>query len=111
LELQDGKEKIAVSLIQNISTCWNSSFAMLQHAYRLRPVIWPCIKCYPEFAALYITSDEWAAVDYLLQVLSPFNHWTLWMSKRYAITLHKLIKLYNDIFNHIEDIIGRLKGK
>ena len=84
---------------------------MLERAYRLRPYTSEWLKDYPEFQPLYTTDDEWRAVEYVLEVLVPFRYWTLWMSKRQTITLHRVISIYNEMFDHMEGAIHALKTK
>jgi hypothetical protein len=40
-----------------------------------------------------------------VEELRPFQYWTLWMAKRHTVTLHHIITLYNDIFDHIEGVM------
>jgi len=40
-----------------------------------------------------------------MEVLKPFQYWTLWMLKRHAVTLHHVITVFNDIFDHPDSII------
>ena len=111
LETQRGKELIAVTLILDVKTRWNSTLAMLERAYRLRPYIRCWLRQYPQFTSLYTTEEEWKAVEYVLQVLLPFRYWTLWMSKRQSITLHRVITIYNDMFDHMESVLKALAKK
>lgn len=84
---------------------------MLERAYRLRFYTEEWLECYPDFQPLYTTEDEWHAVEYVLEVLAPFRYWTLWMSKRHTVTLHRVISIYNEMFDHMEGAINVLKTK
>lgn len=86
---------------------------MLERAYRLRPYTrqWLSNDEFSGFRPLYTTEDEWQAVEYVLEVLTPFRYWTLWMSKRHTITLHRVISIYNEMFDHLEGAMRSLKGK
>jgi hypothetical protein len=108
---QKGKELIAVTLILDVKTRWNSTLAMVEKAYRLQPYMCLWLVDYPQFSPLFTTDEEWNAVEYVLQVLCPFRYWTLWMSKRHTITLHRVITIYNDMFDHMESVLKALAKK
>ena len=111
LEMQKGNEPIAVTLILDVKTRWNSTLAMLERAYRLKSyTCWWLIE-YPQYQGLFTTDDEWKAVEYVLQVLLPFRYWTLWMSKRKTITLHRVISIYNAMFDHMDSVLKALSKK
>lgn len=111
LETQRGKEAIAVTLILDVKTRWNSTLAMLERAYRLKAYTFCWLSQYPQYQPLFTTDDEWKAVEYVLQVLLPFRYWTLWMSKRRTITLHRVISIYNGIFDHLDSVLKALAKK
>jgi hypothetical protein len=113
IELQKGKELIACTLTLDVKTRWNSTLEMLERAYRLRDYTahWLKNPKYEEFRPLFTTDEEWRVVEYVLEVLRPFRYWTLWMSKRHSITLHRVIGIYNDMFDHMEGIITALSMK
>jgi len=47
-----------------------------------------------------------------MEVLRPFWYWTLWMTKRHTLTLHHVITVYHDMFNHMDGVMSALaKGK
>src|SRR5437588_13046825 len=87
LEIQKEAEQIAVTLILDVKTRWNSTLAMLERAYRLKTYTYRLLIQYPQYKSLFTTEKEWRAVEYVLQVPLPFRYWTLWMSKRQTITL------------------------
>jgi len=43
-----------------------------------------------------------------MEVLRPFRYWTLWMSKRHTVTLHCVIIVYNDMFDHMDGVMRAL---
>jgi hypothetical protein len=49
-----------------------------------------------------MTRDQWMILKYVMELLRPFRYWILWMSKRHSVTLHPVITVYNDIFDHID---------
>jgi hypothetical protein len=44
----------------------------------------------------------------VMEVLRPFRYWTLWMSKTHNVTLHHVIIVYYDIFDHMDGIMRAL---
>jgi len=60
---------------------------------------------YTDYRPLFTTQDEWTIVRYVMDVLRPFRYWTLWMSKRHTVTLHHVITVYNDLFDHIDGMM------
>src|ERR1700709_341837 len=82
LETQRGKELIAVTLILDVKTRWNSTLAMLERAYRLRPYIRCWLRQYPQFTSLYTSCDSRHPVLGVHVCEAGFRYWTLWMSKR-----------------------------
>jgi len=46
-----------------------------------------------------------------MEVLRPFWYWTLWMSKRQTVTLHHIITVYNDMFDHMHGAMWALAKK
>ena len=111
LEIQKGAEQIAVTLILDVKTRWNSTLAMLERAYRLKTYTYRWLIQYPQYKSLFTTEEEWRAVEYVLQVLLPFRYWTLWMSKRRTITLHRVIVIYNHMFDHMDSVLKALSKK
>jgi len=50
-------------------------------------------------------------VKYVIEVLRPFRYWSLWKSKRHTVTLHHVITVYNDMFDHIDGLMRALAKK
>lgn len=113
LDLQRGNEPVAVTLVLDVKTRWSSTLTMLERSYRLR---WYTRKFleqddYSNFRGLYLTDQEWKVVEYLMEILRPFRYWTMWMSMRRQITLHRVLYLYDDMLNHIDSVLKVLKNK
>jgi len=64
-----------------------------------------------EYCSLYTTGDEWTIIKYVMEVLRPFWYWTLWMLKRHTVTLHHVITVYDDMFDHIDGVLRALAKK
>jgi len=110
---QNAKVRIAVLPIMDVKTCWNSTLEFLECAYHLREFTreWLHNPKYSEYWPLFTTQDEWTIVRYVIEVLRPFWYWTLWMSKRHTFTLHQVITVYNDMFDHMAGVMRALAKK
>jgi len=113
IDCQKAKVRIAVLPIMDVETRWNSTLELLERANRLWEFTreWLQNPKYAEYWPLFTTQDEWTIVKYVMEVLRPFRYWTLWMSKRHTITLHQVITLYNDIFDHMDGVMRALAKK
>lgn len=115
LALQKGRELYAVCPILDVQTRWNSTLVMLQRAYRLKSYTAQWLQNLEpkdhHLRVLHTTPQEWVALEYLMTILEPMQYWTLAMSKRRDITLHLVITLYNDMFNHFDRVISTLSHK
>jgi len=113
IDCQEAKVRIAVFPIMDVKTRWNSTLELLEHAYRLREFTleWLQNPKYSEYRLLFTTHDEWTIVKYVMEVFRPFRYWTLWMSKRPTVTLHHVITVYNDMFDHMDGVMRALAKK
>jgi len=113
IDCQKAKVRIAVLPIIDVKTRWNSTLELLERAYRLREFTreWLQNPKYSEYRPLFTTQDEWTIVKYVMEVLRPFRYWTLWMSKRHTVTLHHIITVYNDMFDHMDGVMRALAKK
>jgi hypothetical protein len=96
--------------IQDVKTRWNSTFLMLRRAKRLRAI-------FPPFCAEYsceemlLDDEEWRQIDYLITITQPFFEYTTELSKTRDITTHLVFKVYNALFDHLENSIRQLQRK
>jgi hypothetical protein len=113
IDCQNAKVRNAVLPIMDVKTRWNSTLVLLERAYRLREFTreWLQHPKYTEYRPLFTTPDEWTIVKYVMEVLRPFRYWTLWMSKRHTVTLHHVITVYNDMFDHMDGVMVALAKK
>jgi hypothetical protein len=86
---------------------------LLERAYRLWEFTreWLQNPKYSEYRLLFTTQDEWTIVKYVVKVLRPFRYWTHWILKRNTVTLHHVITVYNDLFDHMDGMMRALARK
>ena len=113
IHCQKAKVCIEVLPIMDMKTRWNSTLELLERAYHLWEFTreWLQNTKYAEYRPIFTTQDEWKIVKYAMEVLRPFRYWTLWMSMRYTVTLHHVITVYNDMFDHMNGIMRALAKK
>jgi len=113
IHCQHAKVHIAVLLIMDVLTRWNSTVEVLDCAYCLPEFTleWLQTSKYADYRPLFTTPIEWTICKYIMEVLRPFRYWTLWMSKRYTVTLHYVITVYNDLFHHMDGVMRALAKK
>ena len=107
VDCQTAKVRLAVLPIMDVKTLWNSTLELLERAYRLWEFSceWLQNPKYAESRPLFTTQDECTIVKYVMEVLRPFRYWTLWMSTRDTVTLHQVMRVYNDMFDHIDGML------
>jgi len=66
---------------------------------------------YRDYRRLFTTQDEWTMVRYVIEVLRPVGYWTLWMSSHDTVTLHHVINVYKDMFDHMYGVMRALPMK
>jgi len=113
IDCQNAKVRIAGLPSMDLKTRWNSTLELLERAYRLQEFTpkWLQNPKYSEYRPLFTTRDEWTTVTYVMEVLWPFRYWALWMSKRHTVTLHHVITVYNDMFDHMDGVMRVLAQK
>jgi hypothetical protein len=113
IDYQKAKVRIAVLPIMDVKTRWNYTLESLEGTYRLREFTreWLQNPKYSECRPLFTTEDEWTIVKYVMEVLRPFRYWTLWMSKKHTVTLHHVITVYNNLFDHMDGVMRALAKK
>jgi hypothetical protein len=97
----------------DVKTRWNSTLELLKRTYGLREFTPEWLKNlkYSYYRPLFTTHDEWMIVIYVMEVLRPCRYWTMWMSKWHTVTLHHVITVYNDMFDHMDGVMRVLPKK
>jgi hypothetical protein len=113
IDCQKAKVRIAVLPIMDVKRRWNSPLELLERAFRLREFTreWLQNPKYTQYLPLFTTQDEWTIVKYVMEVLRPFQYWTLWMLKRHTVTLDHVITVCNDMFDHMDGVMRALAKK
>jgi hypothetical protein len=95
IDCQKAKLRIAVLPVMDVKTHWNSTPQLIERASLLCKFTrkWLRNPKYCNYRPLFTTQDEWNIAKYLIEVLRPFQYWTLWMSKRHIVTLHHVITM------------------
>jgi hypothetical protein len=96
--------------IQDVRTRWNSTFLMLRRAKRLRDIFAPFCTEY-DCEEMLLNDEEWRQVDYLLCITEPFFDYTTQLSKTRDVTAHYIFKIYNKLFEHLEQSMKQLRRK
>jgi hypothetical protein len=96
--------------IQDVRTRWNSTFLMLRRAKRLRSIFAPFCAEY-DCEEMLLQDEEWRQVDYLLCITEPFFNYTTQLSKTRDVTAHYVFKIYNKLFEHLEQSMKQLQRK
>jgi hypothetical protein len=60
---------------------------------------------------MLLNREEWRQVDYLLYITQPFFDYTTQLSKTRDITAHYVFKIYNKLFEHLEQSMNQLRRK
>jgi hypothetical protein len=99
--------------MMDVKRRWNSPLELLERAFRLREFTceWLQNPKYTQYWPLFTTQDEWTIVKYVMEVLRPFQRWSLWMLKRHTVTLDHVITVYNDMFDHNDGVMRVLAKK
>ena len=96
-----------------VKTRWNPTLELLQRTCRLHEFTRMCLtnRRYSDYWPHFATQDEWTIVKYVIEVLRPFRYWTLWMLKSHTVTLHHVISVYNDLFDHMDGVMRAVAKK
>jgi hypothetical protein len=80
---------------------------MLRREKRLRTIFAPFCAEY-DCQEMLLQDEEWRQVDYLLHIAEPFFDYKTQLSKSRDITAHCVFKIYNKLFEHLEQPMKQL---
>lgn len=83
---------------------------MLRRAKRLRSFFVSFCSEYDR-TELVLDDEEWRQIDYLLWITQPFFEFTIELSKTKDATTHHVFKIYNKLFEHLEQSTTQLQKK
>jgi hypothetical protein len=58
-----------------------------------------------------LTTAEWRQVDYLVELLHPFAKYTAAIGATNGPTVHQVLDVYNDLFDHLDEQEAKLARK
>ena len=64
-----------------------------------------------KYAVLQMKDEEWKQVEALLEVLKPFEQITQAIGSTLGVTVHEVFRLYNWLFDQIENSIKHWKAQ
>ena len=110
------EQKEKLSMIQDVKTWWNSTVDMLMHAIYMRRFIEAFLDQESQnnnqkLKKLCLDQAEWKQVHYAISILRPFQAWTLVLGQTQGTTIHLAFLVYNELFNHLEDQLDKIKKK
>jgi len=92
---------------------WNSILGLLERASRFQEFTRELFQNpkHSDYRPLFTAQDQWTIFKYVMEGLRPFQYWTLWMLKRHTVTLHQVITVYKDMFDHMDIVMPDLAKK
>jgi len=109
IKIPNNRVKIPTTLIYDIKTRWNSTLNMLERSVRLRELTNDWLQTYAEFTPVWSTPEEWRQTEYGFEVLQQIRFGTLLMLKTRGATIHRVLQVYQDIFDHLQMQISKLE--
>lgn len=58
-----------------------------------------------------LTNVEWKHIDYLIEILNPFEYYTKCIAKSQGVTIQLVFEIYNQLIEHMETHIEKLQLK
>jgi len=107
IDCQISKWQIPVLPIIDVTTRRNSTLALCNWAYQLQKFTcqWLPNLTYGDYQPLFTTQVSWTIIKLVMEILKPFQYWTLWISTEHKVTLHHIITICNDMFNYMNCVM------
>jgi len=100
-----------LQLIMDVSTRWDSTGLMMIRALRLRHIIDQYTRSF-EYAQLFaLSNSEWKKIEYLVDIVRPFNFLTTNIGRTKSITLPYALSMYDLLFERLTESRRRLQTK
>ena len=100
-----------LNLVQDVRTRWNSTLQMMVRACRVRKDIKQYHFQHPEDLPSPLTDEEWRQVEYLVEILWPFQKFTNTIGGTKGPTIHFVFDVYNALHAHMESALNKLQRK
>ena len=90
---------------------WESSYKMLERAWKLKKTIWKWIKSENNdwFQNFFIQNNEWKKVINILKIFKLFHMLTVLIDIILQVSVYNVFHSFNWLFDRIEDIEKELK--
>ena len=99
-----------LKLIQDVCTRWDSTFYMMARAFHLRNDL-DLFLDNEDNKVLRLSTQDWTHIAYLIDVTRQFAKATNAVSRTKKVTAHQAFRIYNKLFEHLENVERRLRAK
>jgi hypothetical protein len=101
---ENSKNSKRLILILDVTTRWNSQYNMLIKFQDLRSTIqWWLSRENAAYSIFFFQEMKWTQVKYLIQLLKLIKNVINYLSQIKTITIHKIWKIYDNLFNHLKN--------
>uniref|UniRef100_A0AAV1UN42 Uncharacterized protein n=1 Tax=Peronospora matthiolae TaxID=2874970 RepID=A0AAV1UN42_9STRA len=100
----------AKKLVQDVSTRWNSTWAVLKRAFLLREVIGAYIYSGSELRKHALEEHEWALVHEVIKLLEPFEEATVLLTSAKHPSIMAAAPAYSMLLERIQATIRSCEG-
>jgi hypothetical protein len=113
IESQKVKVLITVLPIMDVKIRWNSALELYEEDYQLWEFTCEWLKnpTFSNYPPLFTIQDEWTVIKYVMEVVRSFQYWTVRMSTWHTVTLHYVITVYHNKFDHMDGVMRALATK
>lgn len=102
---------LVLALFMDVSTRWDSTGFMMTRSIRLRKPIDKFCQEYRPARFFALSEIEWKQIGYLIDLVRPFNFFTTTIGKTKGITLPYVLRIYDELFERLDESRRRLKAK
>ena len=95
----------------DVQTRWHSTAVMLHRALTLQPAITQWLSQTQTLDSLALKDCKWAEIELILCLLKPFYDCSLQLMVAKGITIHLTYKVYDYLFDHIEQMKQQLQPR
>lgn len=92
-----------ITVIQDVSTRWNSTYLMLKRFSKLKRALVSYLSANSVMEEFNLSNDEWKRLDYVVELLEPFHTVTELLSSSKRPTLTFFFPLLRSLFVHLAE--------